>query len=238
MLENLISNLQSYVQSGSFIAYLAAFAGGILISFTPCVYPLIPVTVAIIGAQKAGSKTKAFLLSLSYVTGIAITYSILGGIAALTGSLFGRIQTNPWTYFAVGNVCIVLGLSALDVFDISFLFALSSKVRAGGIFGKGYFGNILAGMLSGLVIGPCTAPALGILLAYVATTQRVIFGATLLFSFALGMSVLLLIIGTSAAILTSLPKADAWTLKVKKAFGLLLVGLGEYFLIKAGMMWM
>jgi len=217
--------------------YVAAFLGGLFISLTPCVYPLIPVTIAVIGAQKAETKLKAFLMSLSYAIGIAVTYSILGMAAALTGSLFGSIQTNPWTFFAVGNVCIILGLSTLDVFELSFLFAFSSKVKAKGLFGKGFVGNILAGMISGLVIGPCTAPALAVLLTYVATTQRVAFGATLLFVFAMGMGCILILVGTFTAVLTSLPKADAWTLKIKKVFGLLLIALGEYFLIKAGSMW-
>lgn len=214
--------------------FIAAFLGGLLVSLTPCVYPLIPVTIGIIGAQKAESKLKAFLLSLSYVIGIAFTYSALGLIAALTGSLFGSIQTNPWAFFAVGNVCILLGLSTLDVFDLSFLFAFSSKASARGLFGKGFIGNILAGMIAGLIVGPCTAPALAVLLAYVATTQKVILGATLLFTFAMGMGCLLILVGTFTAILTSIPKADEWTLKIKKVFGLLLIALGEYFLIKAG----
>jgi len=218
--------------------FIAAFLGGLFVSLTPCVYPLIPVTIGIIGAQKAGSKSKAFLLSLSYVIGIAVTYSILGLIAALTGSLFGRIQTNPWTFFIVGNVCILLGLSTLDVFDMSFLFAFSSKVSAKGLFGKGFAGNILAGMIAGLVIGPCTAPALAVLLTYVATTQKVILGGALLFTFAMGMGCVLILVGTFTAILSSLPKADAWMLKIKKIFGLLLIALGEYFLIKAGSMWL
>jgi len=221
-----------------FQQYVAAFLGGLFISLTPCVYPLIPVTIAIIGAQKAETKLRAFLMSLSYVVGIAVTYSMLGIAAALTGSLFGSIQTNPWTFFIVGNVCILLGLSSLDIFDLSFLFAFSSKVKAKGLFGRGFVGNVLAGMISGLVIGPCTAPALAVLLAYVATTQRVAFGATLLFVFAMGMGCILIFVGTFTAVLTSLPKADAWTLKIKKVFGLLLIALGEYFLIKAGSMWL
>ena len=238
MFQYLASNLQTYLQSGSIVAYLGAFFGGVLISFTPCVYPLIPVTVAIIGVQNAGTKSKALLLALSYVVGIAITYSILGAIAALTGSLFGNIQTNPWIYFIVGNVCIILGLSTLDIFDLSFLFTFSSRIKSKGAFAKGYFGNVTAGMISGLVIGPCTAPALAVLLAYVATTQRVIFGATLLFTFAMGMGLLLLILGAFVGILTLLPKADIWMLRIKKIFGLLLIALGEYFLIKAGTMWL
>jgi thiol:disulfide interchange protein DsbD len=217
--------------------FIAAFLGGFLVSLTPCVYPLIPVTIGIIGSQKAESRFKAFLLSFSYVTGIALTYSALGLIAALTGGLFGSIQTNPWTFFVVGNMCILLGLSTLDVFDLSFLFSFSSKVSAKGLFGRGFIGNILAGMLAGLVIGPCTAPALAVILAYVATTQKIVLGAALLFTFAMGMGCLLILVGTFTAILASIPKADVWTLKVKKVFGLLLIVVGEYFLIKAGMMW-
>jgi thiol:disulfide interchange protein DsbD len=235
--QDLIANLQSLAQSGSIMAYLAAFIAGIFVSLTPCVYPLIPVTIAVIGSQKAQSKSKAFLLSLSYVIGISATYSVLGAAAALTGSLFGRIQTNPWTYFIVGNFCILFGLSVLDVFDLSFLFAFGTKARVKGVFGKGYIGNVLAGMLAGLVVGPCTAPALGVLLGYVAATQRVIFGAALLFTFAMGMGFLLILLGTFTAILTAMPKPGVWTLKVKKIFGLLLILLAEYFLIKAGLMW-
>ena len=117
MIENLVNNLSLYLESSLLLAFLAAYLGGVVISFTPCTYPLIPVTVGFIGAQGSSSRLRGFLLSLFYVCGMALTYSILGGAAALSGKLFGQMQTTPWTYFIMANLCLVMGLSMLDVFN-------------------------------------------------------------------------------------------------------------------------
>ena len=119
MIENLVNNLSLYMQGSVFLAFLAAYLGGLVISFTPCTYPLIPVTVGFIGTQGSSSKLRGFFLSLFYVGGIAFTYSILGGAAALSGRLFGQMQTTPWTYFIMANLCLFMGLSMLDFFSIS-----------------------------------------------------------------------------------------------------------------------
>ena len=119
MIETLISNLSFYLESSILLAFLAAYLGGLVISFTPCTYPLIPVTVGFIGVHGSSSRIRGFLLSLFYVVGLAITYSILGGAAALSGKIFGQMQTTPWTYFIMANLCLVMGLSMLDVFNIS-----------------------------------------------------------------------------------------------------------------------
>ncbi|MFH1890690.1 MAG: cytochrome c biogenesis protein CcdA, partial [Candidatus Kuenenbacteria bacterium] len=111
---------------GNFIDYILVFGGGLLVSFTPCVYPLLPVTVGYIGAQGAESKIKGFLLSLVYVSGIAITYSVLGLIAAATGQLFGTISTHPLSNLSVGIIFILLGLSWFGIIRIPFP-ALSIK---------------------------------------------------------------------------------------------------------------
>jgi len=95
MIENLINNLSVYLQGSAIMAFVAAYLGGLLISFTPCTYPLIPVTVGFIGAQGASSKLRGFLLSLFYVLGLAVTYAVLGAMAALSGRLFGQMQTTP-----------------------------------------------------------------------------------------------------------------------------------------------
>jgi len=113
MIENLVNNLSLYLQDSLFLALLAAYLGGVLISFTPCTYPLIPVTAGFIGTHVSSSKYRGFLLSLFYVGGLAFTYSILGGAAALSGRLFGQMQTTPWTYLIMGNLCLVMGLSML-----------------------------------------------------------------------------------------------------------------------------
>ena len=119
MIENLVNNLSLYLQGSVLLAFLAAYLGGVVISFTPCTYPLIPVTVGFIGAQGSSSKLRGFFLSLFYVGGIAVTYSILGGAAALSGRLFGQMQTTTWTYLIMGNLCLIMGLSMLDVFSIA-----------------------------------------------------------------------------------------------------------------------
>jgi len=232
MIQNLLSGLEGYMQGAPLVAYIAVFIGGIAVSFTPCVYPVIPITISYIGVASAGSKGKAFLLSLFYVLGMSFTYSILGAIAALTGSLFGQISTSPLVYFFIGNVCLVLGLSMLGVFELP----LPGFLKAQKTFskGKGIAATFLVGMASGLVVGPCTAAPLAVILSYVATRQNLIFGMTLLFVFAFGMGLLLIALGTFTGLLTSLPKAGAWLDKIKKAFGWILILLGEYFLIVMG----
>ncbi|OGP20790.1 MAG: hypothetical protein A2Z26_08240 [Deltaproteobacteria bacterium RBG_16_66_15] len=229
----LLSSFQSYLQAGSPLAYAAAFLGGILVGFTPCVYPVLPVTVGYIGCRSGGSRRSAFLLSAAYAVGMALTYAALGMAAGLTGSVFGEATAHPLSYLVLGNVCILLSLSMFDVFHLPTPTVLA---RAGGpsIPPRGMGGAFGVGMLSGLVIGPCTAPVLGGLLLYVGASGHPVFGATLLFTFALGMGVPVVALGTFAGILAYLPKAGGWTVKVQRAFGVLLLLAGEYLLLEAG----
>jgi thiol:disulfide interchange protein len=222
--------LEPRLQSFSPLAYLIVFAAGVLTSFTPCVYPMIPVTVTYIGGAQAGSKKRAALRTLVYVLGIAIVYSALGAFAAMTKRFFGQIATNPWIYFAVGNVIILFGLSMLDAVIIP----IPGILARGAKGGENYLGALVMGMASGLVAAPCTAPVLGTLLIYVGSSGSVPYGASLLFTFAFGLGFLLLILGTFAGALASLPKAGAWMVTVKKAFGLGMILVGEYFLIRMG----
>jgi len=232
MIQAFINNFELYLQSSVFLTLLAAYLGGVLVSFTPCIYPVIPITVAYVGGQSQGSKLKGFLLSIVYVLGTAVTYTVLGGIAAMSGLFFGQIQTSPWTYFIVANICILMGLAMLDVFTFPLPGFLSQAHTASTK--KGVLGGFLLGIASGLVLGPCTAPVLGVLLSYVATKQNVFYGMSLLFVFAFGMGTLLILVGTFTGLLTNLPKAGAWMIKIQKTFGWLLIAIGEYFLFTAG----
>jgi len=204
-----------------------------LASFTPCVYPLIPVVATYIGSKAVGGKGKVslFWLCLSYVIGMSVVYSSLGIIAALTGSLFGRISTNPWSYFVVANVFILLGLNVLEVIPLPVL--APGNVSRGGVMGA-----FLVGATSGLVTSPCTTPVLGAVLLFVSRTQNVVWGGVLLFSFSLGMGFLLLIVGLFSGLMVSLPRPGRWMELIKKFFGFALLGIGEYFLIKMGQMLM
>jgi len=230
---SLFSAFQSHLQAGSPLAYAVAFLGGIFVSFTPCVYPVLPVTVGYIGSRGGGSRRRAFLLSAAYAVGMALTYAALGMAAGLSGSVFGEATSHPLAYLLLGNVCILLALSMFDVFRLPTPAILA---RAGGTGSApgGMGGAFVVGMLSGLVIGPCTAPVLGGLLLYVGASGHPVFGATLLFTFALGMGLPVVALGTFAGLLTNLPKAGAWTVKVQRAFGILLLLAGEYLLLEAG----
>ncbi len=229
---DLIANLQLYMETSSVLAFLLAYLAGVMVSFTPCIYPVIPITVAYIGTQSRGSKMRGFLLSIFYVLGTALTYTVLGLMAALSGSLFGNIQTSPWTFFIVANICILMGLSMLDVFMVQMPAFLMNLQPSGEQ--KGLAGSLLLGLASGLILGPCTAPVLGVLLTFVAARQNLIFGTSLLFVFALGMGTLLVLVGTFAGLVANLPKSGNWMIRVKRAFGWLMIALGEYFLIMAG----
>lgn len=231
MIQNFVDGLQGYLHGSYALAYLAVYAGGLLVSLTPCVYPVIPITVAFIGGQSGGSRGKGFALSLVYVLGMSCTYTALGCAAALTGTLFGRVQSSPWTYLAVANVCILLGLSMFDVFT------LPLPRFAGGASGarrRGLAGAFVVGAASGLVLGPCTAPVLAVLLGYVAGEGNVVFGTSLLFVFAFGMGTLQILVGTFSGLLAGLPAAGAWMVRIKHFFGWVLIAMGEYFLVTCG----
>jgi thiol:disulfide interchange protein DsbD len=232
VIQQIIDGLEGYLEGSPALAYLAVYLGGLLVSFTPCVYPVIPITVAFIGGQSGGSRMRGFALSIAYVLGMSLTYAALGSIAALTGTFFGQIQTSPWTYFLVANICILLGLSMLDVFALPLPGFVTGLQPAKARTGLG--GAFIVGAASGLVVGPCTAPALGVLITYVATRQNIAYGVSLMFVFALGVGTLLIVLGTFSGLLASMPKAGAWMVRIKKLFGWMLIAVGEYFLITAG----
>lgn len=230
-MDQIINNLELYLRASVVMSFMAAFFGGVLASFTPCIYPMIPITASCVGGRNVGgSKLKGFILSFFYVFGMATTYAALGVFAAATGRFFGEVNSSPYPFMIVANVMIVMGLVMLDVFTIPvFAPKQSLKTKSGGIVGV-----YVVGLLSGFVAGPCTAPVLGVLLLFVSSTKNLIFGGSLLFVFAFGMGMVLLLVGTFSGVLAALPKSGPWMIKIKKGLGFLMILLGEYFLIKAG----
>jgi cytochrome c-type biogenesis protein len=228
-------DLTQYMQTAPLLALAVAFAGGVATGFTPCVYPILPITVSFIGARGVRSRFHAFSLSMLYALGIAVTYASLGIFAALTGRIFGDLTQNPFVYLTVGNVIMLFGLNMMDVFHLPLPGFLG---RMGAGKGKtGLLGAFVMGLTSGLVVGPCTAPVLAAILTYVGTRGEVILGGATLFVFALGMSLLVVVAGTFSGALSLLPKSGEWMVKVKKGFGWVMIVLGEFFLVRAGIYW-
>jgi thiol:disulfide interchange protein DsbD len=185
------------------------------------------VTVTYIGGAAAGNRRRAVALSLTYVTGLALMYASLGVAAALLGKIFGEFTRSPWVFGAVGVIIAGLGLGMLDVFTIP---TLMTSLQGQGARRGGFLGAALMGVAAGFVAAPCTAPVLGLLLAYVGQTRDVVWGGSLLFVFALGLGLLLLLLGIFSGLLTSLPRAGAWMDRIKKGFGVAMILIGAWFI--------
>jgi len=223
------------------LALPALFAGGVLTSLTPCVYPMIPITAAIVGGETAAarsangpaSRARPVLLTLTYVLGLALVYSALGVFAGLTGTLFGSVSTNPWLYFAMANVLILAALSMLDVVPIRLPAGIMTRAATMGTAGRAS-GAFLMGAMSGLVAAPCSAPVMAAVLTWVTVTKSAWLGFVYLLTFSLGMCTLLVLVGLSSGGLVRLPRAGAWMVTVKRIFALIMLGAAEYYLIKMG----
>ncbi|HTN51535.1 MAG TPA: cytochrome c biogenesis protein CcdA [Anaeromyxobacter sp.] len=217
--------LGALLAQGSLLAFAVAFAGGVATSLTPCVYPLIPITVSIFGARKAASRGEALALSSLYVLGIAVMYSALGVGAALTGRAFGSVMQNPWV---LGGVALVLAAMAASMFGAFELQLPSSwQARLSGVGGAGRAGALGMGLVAGIIAAPCTGPVLAAALAFVAAKGSVAFGLGIMFAYALGMGLLFFLIG---AFSISLPKSGPWMDTVKSVFGVALLAAALVFL--------
>lgn len=216
--------------SGTILDYFIVFWAGVLVSFTPCVYPVMPITASFIaGVNTSGRRRTGFVLSLIYVLGMAVTYCALAVFAALAGKVFGQIQNTPGVYTAIGIFLVLFGLVMMDVLQLPYLgLQLKHKGRPqniGAVF--------LFGMTSGLIVGPCTAPVLATLLTYAASKQNILYATSLLFVFSYGVGASLILVGTFSGLLSHLPKSGQWLERIKHFSGVILVLAGLYFFYKA-----
>ncbi|MBC7974059.1 MAG: thioredoxin family protein [Myxococcales bacterium] len=213
-------------QKGWAWMYLAAFAFGFQTSLTPCVYPMIPITLGIFGARGGDvSRGKALLLATAYIVGMGLTYATLGVIIALVGGQFGTILANPFVVVPIVLLFCALAASMFGAFELNLPTSIQNRLNQVG--GKGFRGAFAMGLVGGLIAAPCTGPFLLGLLTFVATTRSVIGGGSLLFVYALGMGVLFWVL---AAFAMSLPRSGRWMEWVKSAGGILLLLGGIYFL--------
>ena len=231
------SGISGQLSANPAIALPVLFIAGVLTSFTPCIYPMIPITVAVVGGQSVGDvappRSRVVLLTLTYVLGLALVYSILGTIAGLSGTIFGSISSNPWLYFAMANLLILAALVLLDAVPLRVPSSLLTRAASAGTAGK-FSGAFVMGAVSGLVAAPCSAPVMAAVLTWVTTTKRGVLGFVYLFTFSLGMCALLIVAGLFSGTIARLPKAGVWMVWVKRVFALIMISVAEYYLIQMG----
>jgi thiol:disulfide interchange protein DsbD len=203
------------------------FLGGMALNLTPCIYPIIPITVSYFGGQSGGKKGSLVLHAVLYVLGMAVTYSVLGSIAAFTGGLFGAALQLPAVLVFIALVMVILSLRMFDVYELR-MPAFLNKFAGGSQ--KGFFGTLFMGMTVGIIAAPCIGPFVLGLLTYVGNRANVVLGFSLFFVLALGLGLPFLFLGVFSGSLQKLPRSGAWMVWVRKIFGFILIAMALYFL--------
>ena len=231
------SGIATQLSASPGLAVALLFAAGVLTSLTPCIYPMIPITAAIVGGQSGDGtpapRSRTVLLTLAYVVGLATVYATLGVVAGISGTIFGTVSTNPWLYFVMANVLVFAALSMLDVIPVRLPASLMTRASTVGTAGR-VSGALIMGALSGLVAAPCSAPVMAAVLTWVTTTQRAALGFVYLLSFSLGMCAILVAVGLFSGTVARLPRAGPWMVWVKRVFALIMLGAAEYYLVQMG----
>jgi len=218
---------QTVAEKGLLLTFLLVFLGGLALNLTPCVYPLIPITISYFGGQASGKKGNLIAHAFIYVFGMAITYSILGVIAALTGSLFGAALQNPYVLVGIAIILVGLSLSMFDLYEIRVPAFLANF--AGGAK-QGFFGTFFMGLTVGIVAAPCIGPFVLALLTYVGEKGDVILGFWLFFVLAVGLGIPFIFLAIFSGSINKLPRSGAWMVWVRSIFGFILIAMAIYFL--------
>jgi thiol:disulfide interchange protein DsbD len=222
------SRLEDVIRTSGFIyALIFIYLGGLALNLTPCVYPLIPITISYFGGQSGGKKGALFLRAMLYVIGMAITYSILGVVAALSGGLLGSALQNPLVLIFVALVLTGLALSMFGLYEIR---VPQSLAQIGGASRSGYIGTLLMGLTVGLIAAPCIGPFVLGLLTYVSEIGEAFTGFLMFFILALGLGTPFLLLGIFSGAAATLPRSGAWMVWVRNIFGFVLIGMAIYFL--------
>ena len=233
------SHISAQLSSSPLTALPILFIAGVLTSLAPCIYPMIPITAAIVGGSTVGDvprpRSRTVLLTFTYVIGLALAYASLGLFAGLTGTLFGSVSTNPWLYFAMANLLIIAALAMLDVIPVRLPAWLLTRAATAGEGGSIY-GVFVMGAASGLIAAPCSAPVMAAVLTWVTATKSGVLGFIYLFVFSLGMCTILVLVGLFSGALARLPKAGQWMVWVKRIFALIMLGVAEYYLVQMGLL--
>ena len=216
----------SLIEKASLLSFLLVFLGGILTSIGPCNVAMIPLIVGYVGGSSDLPRRRAFILSLMFAIGLALTFMLLGLVAALIGGLIGSSTT--WWYYLVAFVCFVIGLNMLGIIHLEiplWMGGLRERITL-----KGLPGALALGLVSGLVASQCATPVLAAILTYVMAKGALLYGAGLLFIYALGRGVPVVLAGTFTGVLKSFQKLGRWSEVIEKVSGVIVIGVGLYFL--------
>lgn len=223
---DIIQALQQALDNSSLLVIPLVLLGGAATGLNPCVFPTIPVVIGYVSGQKEQPRWKGLTLALTFVLGLAITYVIIGATASFVGSVLG-ISKAGWMYI-VAAVCILVGLNMSGLISVSFDTFIPAQSKWSRL--SGYGGALVLGMLFGLVASPCAMPILTLILALIAQKGQVAYGSLLMFTYAVGHGLPLIIIGTVAGALTSLERFTKYSVLIQRVGGWLLIAVGAYFI--------
>ena len=227
MLYHFLHNLESSFTASPLLGLLVSFLAGILVSFSPCILPLVPITLSIVGATSVSSRRKGFIISLIFVLGIAATYTVLGILAATLHIFIDKFFMNPVTYVFLSLFFIIMALSTFGILKLNiFTFTHNYNTR------ENLFSIFIFGAISGLAITPCNFPVLGSILTLISMRKDVYYGALALFLFALGYGLILIILGTFSSLIVKLPKRSLWIIIINRSLGAIMFIMGIYFFLK------
>ncbi len=213
-------------KSGLLLSLFLVFVGGLALNLTPCVYPLIPITIGYFGGQSEGKTSRLFLMGLLFVLGMAVTYSVVGVVTSLTGAVFGALLQNPIVILIIVAIFIALSLSMFGVYEFKLPDSLVAKASSTK---TGLYGSFFMGLTMGIVAAPCIGPFVLGLVTYVATKGDPFFGFLMFFILALGLGFPYLFLAIFSGKIKSLPRAGLWMEAVKHIFGIILLGMAVYF---------
>jgi len=213
---------------GPLYAGVAAFASGFLVSLTPCVYPMVAVTVSVFGAKQVSNRVQGAALSAAFVAGIVAMFVPLGVVAGLTGSFAGAVLQNPWVIGSISAIFLAMAAAMFGAFELDLPSGLKNRLAQVG--GSGYAGAFVLGLACGPIAAPCTGPFLTGILAWITKTQSAVLGALAMGAFGLGLGVPFFLVGAFAV---QLPKSGRWMMHVKSTLGLILIVVALYFLNNA-----
>ncbi|MGB2696553.1 MAG: cytochrome c biogenesis protein CcdA [Candidatus Zixiibacteriota bacterium] len=225
-MESILSNVADVINNSPGLAYLFVFLGGLVSASSPCVLAIIPLVIGFVGGYSEGNRKKAILYSLVFALGLSITFTILGAIASLVGGLFGDVG-KFWYYLAAG-VAVIMGLYLIGVLNFRLPQPVTLKTKH-----KGVVGAFLLGLLFGAVSSPCATPVLAVIVAFVATKAKIVYGTSLLFVYALGHCALIILAGVFTGFVESYAKSKGvsnFSAITKKISGVLILLAGLYIL--------